>query len=142
MEMIIPSAGEMDKAAEMLLRRYPGPRVFTLTGDLGAGKTTLVQAYCARLGVHEPVTSPTFALANEYRYCDPETGQEKTVYHLDLYRLHTLEEALDIGILEYLDSGCPCFVEWPQLIEPLLPPDTVRIKLEILPDSSRKILFL
>ncbi len=129
----------LETARDML--RLAGPRrKFALYGQLGAGKTTLVQAICQVLEVRETVASPTFALVNEYTYKDK--GAEAYVYHIDLYRLRTLEEALDIGIEEYLDSPHYCFVEWPQLIEPLLDEHTVRINLEIEGDSVRKILFL
>ncbi|MBK7476704.1 MAG: tRNA (adenosine(37)-N6)-threonylcarbamoyltransferase complex ATPase subunit type 1 TsaE [Haliscomenobacter sp.] len=130
----------LPETAREVLRLAGLRRKFALYGQLGAGKTALVQAICEILEVREPVASPTFALVNEYTYNDK--GAEAFVYHIDLYRLHTLEEALDIGIEEYLDSPHYCFIEWPQLIEPLLDEQTVRINLEIEGDSVRKILFL
>jgi len=116
-------------------------RKIVFRGEIGAGKTTIIQAFCRHLGVQQPVTSPTFSLANEYHYLDPD-GQVRYVYHLDLYRLKRLEEALDIGIEEYLDNECYCLIEWPELIEEILPDDTVRINISIVDDSTRKMLIL
>lgn len=121
--------------AKRLLMAAGDRRIFLLEGTLGAGKTTLIKQLCARLGVDSSeVHSPTFALINEYE------GAE-TVYHLDLYRLKSLDEAINIGIEDILHSGQFCFIEWPELIEPILPMEVIRIKLELAPDSTRKILF-
>ena len=125
-------------AAEMLLQRMGDRRKVALYGQMGAGKTTFVRAICQVLGAVGNVSSPTFAIVNEYSLS--ETGD--AVYHLDLYRLKTLQEAMDIGVENYLEDAAYCFIEWPELIEPLLPPDAVRIKLELVNDSQRKILFL
>ncbi len=125
-------------AAEMLLQRMGNRRKVALYGQMGAGKTTFVRAICQVLGAVGNVSSPTFAIVNEYSLA--ETGD--AVYHLDLYRLKTLQEAMDIGVENYLEDAAYCFIEWPELIEPLLPPDAVRIKLELVNDSQRKILFL
>ena len=108
---------------------------------MGAGKTTLVKAFCQWLGVPHTTSSPTFALVNEYRYRDG-SGQPALLHHLDLYRLNTLQEALDIGIEELLDDPWFCFIEWPQIIEPLLPSDTAKIQLEILSETARRLLIL
>ena len=107
-------------------------RIFAFYGKMGAGKTTFITAVCRELGVTEPVTSPTFAIVNEY-HVDSSTGQLvnlSTVYHFDFYRIRRLEEAYDIGFEDYLDSGALCFIEWPELIEDLLPADTVRVTIE------------
>ena len=125
-------------AAEILLQRMGDRRKVALYGQMGAGKTTFVRAICQVLGAVGNVSSPTFAIVNEYSLS--ETGD--AVYHLDLYRLKTLQEAMDIGVENYLEDAAYCFIEWPELIEPLLPPDAVRIKLELVNDSQRKILFL
>jgi len=125
-------------AAEILLQRMGDRRKVALYGQMGAGKTTFVRAICQVLGAVGNVSSPTFAIVNEYSLA--ETGD--AVYHLDLYRLKTLQEAMDIGVKNYLEDAAYCFIEWPELIEPLLPPDAVRIKLELVNDSQRKILFL
>lgn len=142
MEWEVASADQLLQVARDLLSRAGPPgRVFALTGELGAGKTALVQAFCRLLGVQEEVTSPTFALVNVYAY----GGQGKkgfSIFHLDLYRLETLEEAMDIGVEEYLYSDAYCFVEWPELIAGLLPENALRIHLEVLPGGFRKISLL
>lgn len=128
--------------SQKLLENFPSARVFAFTGEVGAGKTTFIQSLCKQLGVTSAVTSPTFALVNEYPYTDIASGLPRSIYHLDLYRLRSIEEALEIGIEDYLYSQKYCFVEWPELVEPLLPADTVRIHFEILSNSQRKMLFL
>ncbi len=140
-EILAKNLTEIDAAARELLQYAANQKVFTLSGDLGAGKTTLVQAICKDLGVRENVTSPTFSLVNEYTYLD-KNGNEQLFRHLDLYRLKNIEEALDIGIEDYLFDGNYCFIEWPEIIKPLLPDDTTKINITILNDSSRKILIL
>ncbi len=116
-------------------------RIIALSGDLGAGKTAFTKAFCRHFGVNDHVTSPTFSLVNEYSFVD-QSGKEQTIYHLDLYRLRSVDEALGIGIEDYLYGESYCLIEWPDIIEELLPEDIVYIKISILPDSSRKILFL
>lgn len=129
---------QIDAAAEALLQRMGDRRKAALYGPMGAGKTTFVRALCRALGIAENVSSPTFAIVNEYSLA--QSGD--AVYHLDLYRLKTLQEAMDIGVENYLEDEHYCFIEWPELIEPLLPQDAFRIKLELVNDSQRKILFL
>lgn len=106
-----------------LRQQYPDSRVFTLTGDLGAGKTTLVTAFCRQIGVTDEPSSPTFSIVNEYR------GENLKVFHIDCYRLQDLDEALSIGFEDYLEQGDYCFIEWPAVIEPLLPSGVVHIDL-------------
>jgi len=118
-----------------------GRKKMIFIGEIGAGKTTFIKALCAQLGVEEKVTSPTFSLVNQYSYFDKE-GHEQLIYHLDLYRLKNREEALDIGIEDILYEDAYCFIEWPELIEDLLPDNIVKISIEIVDDSTRKILFL
>ncbi len=108
-------------------------------GDLGSGKTTFIQHLCRELGCVDVVSSPTFALINEYA----RSENSEPVYHMDLYRLKSPEEARDIGVEEYLFEDAYCFVEWPELIEHLAQADEVlKISIEILPDSSRKFVLL
>ena len=131
----IISEKDLPQVARTLLERAGQSRVFTLSGDLGAGKTTLIRTVCSLLGVPaSEINSPTYGLVNEY------VGDTK-IYHLDLYRLNRLEEALDIGIEDILSRGYFCFIEWPELIEPGHPDDTVTIKLEIQQETTRKIIF-
>jgi tRNA threonylcarbamoyladenosine biosynthesis protein TsaE len=133
---------DLDEAVSMLLKAAGGERKkIALTGDLGAGKTTFVRAFCRRFKVREQVTSPTFTIANEYSYQD-EKGQEHLIYHLDLYRLKNVKEAYDIGITNYLDDENYCLIEWPEIVREMLPENIVWVKISILPDASRKLLFL
>jgi tRNA threonylcarbamoyladenosine biosynthesis protein TsaE len=111
--------------ARVILQGYPEARVFAFHGDLGAGKTTLIKALGQELGVADAMSSPTFALVNEYR-----SGAGDPVYHFDLYRLKDAAELDAIGFSEYVDSGNYCFIEWPQLAEELLPPGTLHVTLE------------
>lgn len=141
MEIIVQQLNELNQAASQLLSFAADRRKMAFYGDIGAGKTTFIQAICKVLGVRENVVSPTFALVNEYSYWN-ELGQEQIMYHLDLYRLKNIQEALDIGIEEMLYDENYCFIEWPELIENLLSTDVVRIKMEALNHSTRKIVFL
>jgi tRNA threonylcarbamoyladenosine biosynthesis protein TsaE len=107
-------------------------------GEMGAGKTSFVKSLLKTLGSNDDVVSPTYSLVNEYKL--DETGQ--TVRHLDLYRLKTIDEALDIGIEEYLDDPAICLIEWPEIIETLSPENTLRISISILTDNQRKLVIL
>ena len=136
MEWIVKNEKELVQVAKSMLELAGKNRKWMFTGDLGAGKTTLIKYLCRHLGVDELVTSPTFSLVNEYEV------EDGFVYHLDLYRIESPDEALNMGLEEYLDSPYYCFIEWPAIIANLWPPDLVEIKIEILNDSTRKILFL
>ena len=129
--------GVVHKVLDLLQKR----NILAFYGEIGAGKTSLIQAICQQLGVKEPVTSPTFSLINEYSFLD-NTGKPQPVYHMDLYRLEQIEEALEIGIEEYLEAPNYCLIEWPEIIEDLLPEDSMRINIQIIDDSTRKILIL
>jgi tRNA threonylcarbamoyladenosine biosynthesis protein TsaE len=125
----------LDSAAEAFLASLGQQRIVALHGAMGAGKTTFTTALCRCLGVREDaVSSPTFALVNEYR-----TAAGEPLYHFDFYRIERLEEALDIGLYDYLDSGYLCLMEWPENIAPLLPEDTLWVDLEVNPDGSRTL---
>ncbi len=141
MELSLNALDGLDAIAQSILAAAGARRKFALYGEIGAGKTTLTQAICKQLGVRDAVLSPTFALVNEYGYLDA-SGQLQPIYHLDLYRLKSLQEALDIGIEELLYDERYCFIEWPELVEALLPEDTMRIKIVVEENSSRKIVFL
>jgi tRNA threonylcarbamoyladenosine biosynthesis protein TsaE len=115
-----------------------GIRVIFLQGELGAGKTTLEKAFCKVLGSHDEVTSPTFTLVNEYRDI---AGQP--IFHIDLYRLESVEDVIQIGIEDYVHSGAWCFIEWPELVQILFADlDCISIHIEINPDESRRIVTL
>ncbi len=112
--------------------------VYAFYGDMGAGKTTFINALCRRLGVEDDVTnSPSFAIINEYR---SDTTAE-LIYHFDLYRLEDIDEALEIGVEDYFDSGALCFLEWPERIADILPDDTVRVDIKVNDDDSRDIII-
>lgn len=135
-EIIVATEEVLPAVAQSILQRDPATRIFVLHGEMGSGKTTLVRALCAQLGVAPgEVNSPTYALINEY------AGSPGPIFHMDLYRLQDIQEALDIGVEDYLYSGHYCFVEWPDLIAPILPEETRAIMLELTGNSARKILF-
>jgi tRNA threonylcarbamoyladenosine biosynthesis protein TsaE len=134
MEIKIENIEDIASAARKFVDEMGENCVFAFYGKMGAGKTTFIKAICEALGVKDVVTSPTFALVNEY--ADAE-GQP--VYHFDFYRIKNLREAYDMGCEEYFYSGYPCFIEWPELVEELLPDDTVRVNIEVLEDESRNV---
>lgn len=129
---IIGSLDQLDEAAAWLLDLLKGDEHLAFQGEMGAGKTTLIQAICRQLGVKTEVTSPTFALVYEY------TGaQETKIYHFDFYRLDDPTEALDFGLEEYLSDGGLCLMEWPEKVADYLPDDLRIIRIEEQPDGSR-----
>jgi tRNA threonylcarbamoyladenosine biosynthesis protein TsaE len=131
----INSLDELDTVAEAVINSLNGRTVVAFDAPMGAGKTTLISRIAALLGAEDSVTSPTFAIVNQYE------GTEHTIYHFDMYRIERVEEALDFGSEEYLSSGDLCLVEWPEKIEPLLPEDTMVVKIEILSDSARRFVI-
>jgi tRNA threonylcarbamoyladenosine biosynthesis protein TsaE len=133
MTLTVQHPDELDAVADQLLQAGRTQAVWTFYGDMGAGKTTLIKAICRRLGVVNVVQSPTFSIVNEYT-----TAEGEPVYHFDCYRLRSEAEAMDIGIEEYFDSGERCFIEWPQLIAGLLPPDAWPIRIHT--DGSKRII--
>ena len=133
--IVITSLSEIDAAAQEFLRRIGDRRLVAFYAPMGAGKTTFITALCRVLGVRsDAVSSPTFAIVNEYRAASGEP-----VYHFDFYRITKLEEALDIGLYDYLDSGDLCLMEWPENIEPLLPEETLRVHIREEADGSRTV---
>jgi tRNA threonylcarbamoyladenosine biosynthesis protein TsaE len=124
----------LDKAAEKLIKQFSDKRIFAFYGKMGAGKTTFIQSVCKKLGSNDNVTSPTFALINEYK-----TTKQQSIFHFDFYRIKDLEEAFDLGYEDYLYSGNFCLIEWPEMIEPLLPEKIVRVKINVNADGSRTI---
>ena len=134
-QIVIPSLSEIDAAAEEFLRRIGDRRLVAFYAPMGAGKTTFTTALCRRLGVRaDAVSSPTFAIINEYRAADGEP-----VFHFDFYRINKPEDALDIGLYDYLDSGALCLMEWPENIEDLLPPETLRVRIDVARDGVRTL---
>lgn len=124
MKITIASEQELDRAARLLLESFPAARVFALHGEMGAGKTTFIKAICRELGVEEIMSSPTFAIVNEYA-----TNEGGTIYHFDFYRLENESEAYAAGLHEYFDSDSYCFVEWPERVPSILPSSTIHIRI-------------
>ena len=131
-EIIIRDINDIDHAAQEFLPLLDRYNIFAFYGSMGAGKTTFINALCRLLGVSDATGSPTFAIVNEYR-----SNIYNSIFHFDFYRIKSLEEVYDIGHEDYFYSGQPCFIEWPELIEPLLPEDAVRIRLAVNNNHSR-----
>ncbi len=135
-EFIVENEKHIKDAARWLLVHMDNHRIFSFKGEMGAGKTTLIKALCEELEVSENVSSPSFALV--YEYSSPREG---IIYHFDLYRIKEKSELFDLGYEDYLYSGNICFIEWPEVAEELLPPETVRVFIEVNPGNSRKIIL-
>jgi tRNA threonylcarbamoyladenosine biosynthesis protein TsaE len=125
----------LKEAAQEFIRQMGNNTVFAFNGRMGSGKTTFIKAICEELGVTETINSPTFAIVNEY--CSNKTN--KSIYHFDFYRINTMQEALDIGVSDYFDSGALCFIEWPEKVKSLLPSYTVFVTIEEQNDDVRLI---
>lgn len=130
----INSLGELPQAAELFLSHFETHRLFAFYGKMGAGKTTFIKALCRAMGSVDNITSPTFALVNEY-----DTKLPQKIYHFDFYRLKDMTEAMDLGFDDYVDSENYCFMEWPERIEQLLPEHLVAVHIEETSPSSRII---
>ena len=130
----IDSVNDLPEAADAILEALNGRSIVAFWGEMGAGKTTLIRALCDRMGVADTVTSPTFALVNEYH---TETGEP--IYHFDFYRINRIVEVFDFGYEEYFYSGNLCLIEWPEKIEGLLPEETLSVRIRITGDDSRTI---
>ena len=132
----IKSLAEIDDAAKQMVAMMGDFTIFAFYGEMGAGKTTFINALSHALGVEDDVTnSPSFSIINEYR---SDTTAE-LIYHFDLYRLESMDEAFDIGVEDYFDSGAVCLIEWPERIEDILPEDTVKINVNVNEDGSRTL---
>ena len=138
MQIRIDSIQQIREAARQFINGIGQHTVFAFYGKMGAGKTTFIKAVCEELGVTDVITSPTFAIVNEYSL--PNGGRsEGSLYHFDFYRIKRIEEVYDMGYEDYFYSGALCFIEWPELIEELLPDDAVRVSIVEQPDGSRII---
>ena len=131
------------EAAREFIEHIGEHRVFAFYGKMGAGKTTFVKAICEELGVDDVITSPTFAIINEYSIDKVQSSKFKvqSIYHFDFYRIKKLEEVYDMGYEDYFYSGALCFIEWPELIEDILPDDAVRVSIAEQEDGSRIVSF-
>lgn len=137
MEIKINNLEGIDNAAREFVAGMGKSRVFAFYGKMGAGKTTFIKAVCEQLGVEDVITSPTFAIVNEYT---SKTSGD-TIYHFDFYRIKKLDEVYDMGYEEYFYSGSLCFIEWPELIESLLPEDATKVTIKENEDGSRSVIF-
>ena len=154
MEIKIQDIEHIREAAQKFINQIGDRRVFAFYGKMGAGKTTFVKAICEELGVEDVITSPTFAIINEYQVLGDrclvmDNGQTintqhpthiTQIFHFDFYRIKKLEEVYDMGYEDYFYSGALCFIEWPELIEDVLPEDAVRVNIEEQPDGSRLVI--
>ena len=135
MEIKINDLDHIRETAREFIDNMGNRKVFAFYGKMGAGKTTFIKAVCEELGVEDVITSPTFAIINEY------SGKDDTIYHFDFYRIKKLEEVYDMGYEDYLYSGALCFIEWPELIEEVLPEDAVKVQIIEKEDGTRAVLF-
>jgi len=128
------SVADLNEIAKKLISDFSAKRVILFYGEMGVGKTTLIKILCQQLGVEEPTNSPTFSIVNEYL-----SNQNKTIYHFDFYRIEKEEEVFDMGYEDYFYDDSFCFIEWPEKIPNLLPPDAVKVKI-ILDDANNRII--
>lgn len=133
-EITIKGIEDLDRAAAEFLEKIGDNTLVAFFAPMGSGKTTFTTAICKALGVTDPVGSPTFAIVNEYMRSDGDP-----MYHFDFYRINKLAEAVEIGLYDYLDSGCLCIMEWPENIEELLPEETLKVNIRVNPDQSRTV---
>ena len=134
-EIVIDSLDGLEQVAEAVLESLNGRNIVAFCGTMGAGKTTLISAIMERLGSKDTVTSPTFAIVNQYA-----TSIGEAVYHFDFYRINRIEEVFDMGYEEYFYSGDLCLIEWPELIESLLPEDAMVVRIEVLSPTERRFI--
>jgi len=132
MEIIIKHKSNLPSAATRLLKLSGDKRVFAFYGPMGSGKTTIIKVICDKLGATDLISSPSFTIVNEYR-----TSGGESLYHVDFYRIRKTEEVLDIGIEEYLSSGSYCFIEWPELVEEILPAEAVKVRISVGKNEER-----
>ena len=133
--ILIKDLENIREAAREFINHIGDTRVFAFYGKMGAGKTTVVKAICEELGVDDVITSPTFAIVNEY------STDQSVIYHFDFYRIKRLEEVYDMGYEDYFYSGALCFIEWPELIEDILPDDAIRVSIIEQEDGTRLVSF-
>lgn len=136
MEIKINSLEDIHNAAKAFISNMGDSKVFAFYGKMGAGKTTFIKALCEELGVEDVITSPTFALVNEYT-----SGNGDPIYHFDFYRIKKIAEVFDIGVEQYFDSGHYCFIEWPDIVEFFLPDDAVHLEIYEQEDGARRFII-
>jgi tRNA threonylcarbamoyladenosine biosynthesis protein TsaE len=136
MRILIKDKKYLPAAAKKILEYTSGKKLLAFYGSMGAGKTTIIKAVCRVLGAEDLVSSPTFTLVNEYK-----TVKGDALYHIDFYRIKKKEEVFDFGIEEYFASGSYCLMEWPELIEDILPPETAKIRIAV-DDKEQRSLYI
>jgi tRNA threonylcarbamoyladenosine biosynthesis protein TsaE len=134
--ILIRDKKHLADAAEKFLDHFGEKRIFAFYGSMGAGKTTIIKSICKALGAIDIVSSPTFTLVNEYR-----TSSGETLYHIDFYRIKKQEEVFDFGIEEYLSGDSYCFMEWPELVEEILPSETINVRISVDDNEQRTLLI-
>jgi tRNA threonylcarbamoyladenosine biosynthesis protein TsaE len=140
-QVFILSEQELDSICVELIPRIHRNRLVLLSGEMGAGKTRLVRALGEHMGFLSEVGSPSYSIINEYRLTDPKWQMDK-IFHIDLYRLQSIQEALDIGIMDYITDGELCIIEWPELIEPLLSSvSIIKIQIDVLENQQRRFIL-
>ena len=139
MEIRISNLDNIREAARQFIDNIGDHRVFAFYGKMGAGKTTFIKAICEELGVEDIITSPTFAIVNEYTSHASLLTPHDSIFHFDFYRIKKLEEVYDMGFEDYFYSGSLCFIEWPELIEEVLPEDAVKVTIEENADGTRSV---
>ena len=135
-EVVIKNLADIDRAAEEFLSKIGDSKLIAFYAPMGSGKTTFTTALCRVLGVGDAVCSPPFTIINEYVAADGES-----IFHFDFYRITKPSEAMDIGLYDYLDSGCLCLMEWPENVEELLPEETLKVTIKVNPDQSRTLVW-
>ncbi|MBN2778166.1 MAG: tRNA (adenosine(37)-N6)-threonylcarbamoyltransferase complex ATPase subunit type 1 TsaE [Bacteroidales bacterium] len=135
-KITIENINQINRAAKEFINLTANDKIFLFKGEMGSGKTTFIKAICSELGVSQEVTSPTFAIVNEY-----ETSRGQQIYHFDLYRIDKIEELLDIGFEEYLNSDALIFIEWPELAENIIHEPTLTVNIIIAESGKREISF-
>ena len=132
MKIIIDGLAKLPQSAKIFLDNMKGEKLFAFYGSMGSGKTTFIKSLCEAMGTVDVATSPTFTLVNEYK-----TAQGESLFHFDFYRIKKIEEVFDFGLEEYLSGGSYCFMEWPEQIEDILPPETVKVKISVKKNGKR-----
>jgi tRNA threonylcarbamoyladenosine biosynthesis protein TsaE len=126
MKILIKDKSQLHSAVKKLLKYAGDNKIFAFYGSMGAGKTTIIKVICAELGAIDIASSPTFTLVNEYK-----TSTGESIYHIDFYRIKKQEEVFDFGVEEYLTGESYCFMEWPELVEEILPPETLNVRITV-----------
>lgn len=124
---------DLAKVAESILKEFPSHKIYIFEGEMGAGKTSFIKAFCQVLDVYDKTSSPTFSIVNVYN-----TRSQETIYHFDFYRINKSREAIEIGLYDYLSSGSYCFIEWPEKIDGLLDEEVVKITIQSLEQADKR----